>query len=277
MSIFSRKNDMAISEAELSAMTAEMDMLHNETFPQVQKTLADVAANMAHLRTSEGFGRRGFLAGVGGVALVGGLAACSSSGSTKASTSPTASPSSSAGGSTTTTTSKYTGDTKIVALAAALENLAVAAYGLVLTNATKGKYGTVPPAIAQFVTTAMSQHMDHAGGWNSVLTSAKLPAIKTGTYPLTIAPGAVAKLSAATKLTDVATQALSLENAAASTYLLAAENISTSNTAGVEVAATIAPVEAMHAAILNFVLGQYPVPASFLTTTNAVPPTDLTV
>ena len=275
MSIFSRKNDMAISEAELSAMTAEMDMLHNETFPQVQKTLADVAANMAHLRTSEGFGRRGFLAGVGGVALVGGLAACSSSGGTKASTSPTASPSSSAGGSTTTTTSKYSGDTKIVALAAALENLAVAAYGLVLSNATKGKYGTVPPAIAQFVTTAMSQHMDHASGWNSVLTSAKLPAVKD--YPLTIASGAVAQLSGATKLTDVATQALALENKAASTYLLAAENISTSNTAGVEVAATIAPVEAMHAAILNFVLGQYPVPASFLTTTNAVPPSDLTV
>ena len=42
-------------------------------------------------------------------------------------------------------------------------------------------------------------------------------------------------------------------------------------------AATIQPVEAMHAAILSFVLGEYPVPASFIGIDMAVPPSALTV
>ena len=60
------QNEIAISEHELNAMTAELDMLHNETFPGVQKTFADVRANLAHLRTSSGrdAGRRTFLLGL---------------------------------------------------------------------------------------------------------------------------------------------------------------------------------------------------------------------
>ena len=37
--------------------------------------------------------------------------------------------------------------------------------------------------------------------------------------------------------------------------------------AGIKTAATIQPVELQHAAILNFLLGQYPVPDSFAKTT----------
>ena len=70
--------------------------------------------------------------------------------------------------------SKYTGDLKVVALAAALENLAVAGYGLALSNAGKGKYGKVPPAVAEFVVTAQKQHKDHANAWNGVLKQAGL-------------------------------------------------------------------------------------------------------
>ena len=47
--------------------------------------------------------------------------------------------------------------------------------------------------------------------------------------------------------------------------------------AGIQTAATIAPVEAQHAAILNFVLGQYPVPDDFLPTDKAASPALLTV
>jgi hypothetical protein len=50
-----------------------------------------------------------------------------------------------------------------------------------------------------------------------------------------------------------------------------------SSAGGISTAATIAPVEAMHAAILNFVLGQYPVPDNFLATTMAANPSTLTV
>ena len=41
-------------------------------------------------------------------------------------------------------------------------------------------------------------------------------------------------------------------------------------------AASIQPVELQHAAILNFVLGQYPVPNAFSPTSNARPLTDYT-
>jgi hypothetical protein len=265
-----KKNDgeMQISEQELSSMTSELDMLHKSTFPTVTQTLEDVSANLAHLRTSTPFGRRGFLAGVGGVALLGTVAACSSSGG-GSSKSPSATAPATGGSSTAAaTSSKYTGDLKVVALAAALENLAVAAYGLALSQAGKGTYGTVPPAVATFVTTAMGQHKDHAAAWNSVLVKNKLPKV-TGT-PLTIAAGAVKDLQGAKTIADVATQALGLENAAAETYTFATENVT--DLGGVMVAATIQPVETMHAAILNFVLGKYPVPVSFIGTSNAVQP-----
>ena len=69
------KPEMAITERELSAMTGELDMPHKETFPGVRKTLDDFSANLA----GKNFGRRGFLAGLGGVAVLGTVAACSSS------------------------------------------------------------------------------------------------------------------------------------------------------------------------------------------------------
>jgi len=39
--------------------------------------------------------------------------------------------------------------------------------------------------------------------------------------------------------------------------------------AGIQTAASIQPVELQHAAILNFVLGQYPVPSAFAPVTGA--------
>ncbi|MGH8860637.1 MAG: ferritin-like domain-containing protein [Jatrophihabitantaceae bacterium] len=268
--------EIAITERELNAMTAELDMLHKETFPGVQKTFADFRANLAHLRTSsQSTGRRSFLLGVGGVAVVGGVAACSSSGGTTGtssgpSTSPTSGPPTS---SSTPAGSKYTGDLKVVALAAALENLAVAAYGGAIQMAGQKKLGAVPPAVATFAATAMSQHKDHAAGWNSVLSKNNVPAI-TNT-PLTIAKGEVAKLGQAKNVIDVAKLALSLENAAAATYQFAVMNVT--DPGGIVQAATIQPVEAMHAAILNFVLGQYPVPMNDIGITEAVQPSALTV
>ena len=58
-----------------------------------------------------------------------------------------------------------------------------------------------------------------------------------------------------------ATLALSLENGAAATYLTAIDAVK--SPAGIKVAATIQPVEMQHAAVLNFLLGQYPVPDTF--------------
>jgi hypothetical protein len=262
------QNEIAISENELNAMTAELDMLHNETFPGVQKTFSEVRANLAHLRTTSGrdAGRRTFLLGLGGAALVGGVAACSSSGGGTTSSSPAQQTTPPAGSKSSSGGSQYTGDLQVVALAAALENLAVAAYQGAIKMAGAGKLGKVPPAIATFATTAMKQHQDHAAGWNSVLTKSKLKPVTTPA--LTITKAEVAKLGQAKNVVDVAKLALTLEDAAAATYQFAVGAVH--DPAGIVQAATIQPVEAMHAAILNFVLGQYPVPMSDIGTTGAV-------
>lgn len=257
--------EMAISEYELSSMTSELNMLHNETFPSVHKELDEFSANLAEISRKPA-GRRTFLMGMGGVAILGTAAACSSSKDKKSGGSGTTSaPSSSAGG-------IYSGDLKVVALAAALENLAVTAYQGALTKAGKGELGKVPPAIATFVTTAMKQHQDHSAAWNSVLKKAGKPAVSGA--PLTITAGQVAMLNAAKSVPDVAKLALALENAAADTYTFAAINVT--DAGGIMTAATIQPVETMHAAILSFVLGEYPVPLSFIGTSNAVQPSALT-
>jgi hypothetical protein len=263
--------EMAISEGELRAMTADLDELHHETFPEVARHHNEFSENLARV-SGQSMARRGFLMGIGGAAALGTLAACGSSSKGKSASGSSAAPTSGAA-SSSAAGSAYTGDLKVVALAAALENLAVAAYQGTLTLAGAGKLGKVPPAIATFVMTVMKQHSDHAAAWNAVLTRAHLPAV-TGT-PLTIASGQVAMLEAATSVPEVAKLALGLENAAADTYTFAAANVT--DTGGIMTAASIQPVETMHAAILSFVLGQYPVPLSFIGIDGAVKPSALTI
>lgn len=244
--------EMAITERELRAMTRELDDLHESTFPLVRNTIAELATNAFQVvrRPST---RRTFFLGTAGVLTLGAAAACG----TDAPAAPAAT---------------YTGDLKVVALAAALENLAVTAYNGALKAAGAGKLGFVPPAVAEFVTTAVKQHADHSEAWNAVLAMAGKPRI-TGA-PLSITDDQVAKLNAATSVPAVAQVALDLENAAAQTYTFATANVS--DAGGIMTAATIQPVEAMHAAILSFVLGQYPVPESFIGVGNAIGPDALT-
>lgn len=245
----SRDSDMHVSEAQLSAMTRDLDDLHRSTFPGVLKTLASFSPS-----------RRSLLVGAGGVAAAGVLAACGSE-------TPSTPAASGSGGATV-----YTGDLKVVALAASLENLAVTAYGAALQAAGKGALGTVPPAVGKFIQVAMAQHTDHAAAWNGVLQKAGLPQITDA--PLSITAGEVAKLNGAKTVGDVAKIALDLENAAAQTYTFATANVA--DAGGIATAASIQPVEAMHAAILNFILGQYPVPDSFVGVADAVKPDALT-
>jgi hypothetical protein len=268
-----KRREMAVSEAELNSMTDVLDDMHQSSLPALRGHLAEINDhNTAVL--SRPVGRRGAL--IGGLTLVGGgfLAACgsSSTGNSSATAGASSAPAGSAAASGSAASTSYTGDLKVVALAAGLENLAVAAYGMALTAAGKGTYGAVPPAFANFATVAMKQHSDHAAGWNSVLTAAKLAPVTTPA--VSIASTEVAALTAAKTIPDVAKVALGLENGAASTYTFAVANIS--DAGGIKVAATIAPVEAMHAAILNFILGNYPVPASNIGTTDAITPDKFT-
>ncbi|MFE7638625.1 ferritin-like domain-containing protein [Kitasatospora sp. NPDC057518] len=259
----------AVGEAELTRLTREMNEAHRATLPAMRATARELVADIRATGRVD-VGRRRFLLGAGGAAAGLVLTACSSS---RSRTNPVPGSGASTTPASAQASGRYTGDLKVVALATALENQAVGAYQAALDAAKAGRLGAVPPAVATFVTAAMAQHADHAKAWNAVLTGAGLPAI-TG-VPLSNQPETLAALGKAASVGDVAELALRLEDQAAQTYLFAACNVA--SPAGIATAAGIAPVEAMHAAILNFVLGRYPVPDDFLPTDKAAAPTLLTV
>jgi hypothetical protein len=264
--------ELQVSEAELGSMTRDLDEAHRETIPSMFARAGELSEELAESTGRSPFvARRRFLLGAGAAGLGLALAACgsgnnSSAGSVGGSSSAAQPPSSAAGGT-------YTGDLKVVALATALENQAIAAYTAALSAATAGKLGAVPPAVGTFAKTAMAQHTDHAKAWNAVLQSAGKPTISG--VPLSGQPAVEKALGTVKDVGGVAKLALQLENQAAQTYLFAEFNVTSAG--GIATAATIAPVEAMHAAILQFVLGQYPVPDNFLGTDMAANPSQLTV
>lgn len=218
-----------------------------------------------------GLNRRGFLGAAGAFSAAAFLAACGSSGGsdgTKSTTTAKSEMTTTTAASSTTAGSSgsASGDLKIGAFAASLEVLAVSTYGAALDAAKAGKLGTVPPAVAQFVTTAKAQHQEQLDAWNKALTAA-------GQKAVTDPPAALAKSvnDQFAKVTDVAGAAklaLSLEQAAAATYLAAIPEISTKEP--LKLAASIQIIDMQHVAILLFALGKYPVPDTFASTKGAV-------
>ncbi|HZP28646.1 MAG TPA: ferritin-like domain-containing protein [Acidimicrobiia bacterium] len=244
-----------ISEHELADLTSDLDEIHRDTLPRFRESLDEWRGTPS---------RRAFL--VGGGAALGGVALAASglTGLTAA-----AARTRTAAGAPATRAGKkaprLSGDLAVVALAASLENLAVATYQAGIDAATAGRLGAVPPAVVTFATTAQSQHREHAAAWNAILTSAKKPAV-TG-VDLTVKREVDAAFADVKDVGGLAKLALTLENGAAATYLEAINVVKAP--AGIKTAATIHPVELQHAAILNFVLGQYPVPDSFAKTDEA--------
>jgi hypothetical protein len=241
-----------VNERELRAMTAQMNDMHAETFPALREAMDDLGSGLRQrLRDERGASRRGFLIGGAGLAGAVALAACSkrTAGSPLASGTPS-SPGSAAGG-----------DVAALATNASIENLAVFAYGAALADAPKGKFGPkVPAAVAEFATHAKAQHTDHANAFNAALA-------KAGAQPFTkpdpALAGAVTQMYATVKdLAGLATLALTLENTAAATYTKQLESLTSPE--AVAAVATIAPVERQHAAVLMYVLGEYPVPDAFV-------------
>jgi hypothetical protein len=240
-----------MTERELRAMTAQMNEMHEETFPALTASLGDFGADLRRRLRTQGASRRAFL--VGGGTLLGAvaLAACSDGASrtgTASSGSPSASPTAS-------------GDMAALATNASLENLAVFAYGQALMDAPKGKFGKkVPPAIAEFATHAKRQHTDHAKAFNAALVKAGGTAF---TKPDPALAGPVTEMYGKVKdLAGLAMLALTLENTAAATYTKQMGELTSRE--AIAAVATIAPVERQHAAILSYVLGEYPVPDTFV-------------
>jgi hypothetical protein len=240
------------SEAELAAMTADLDHMHHDVGMPAMK--ASIAEWTEELKTgvARPTSRRLFLMGTGGL-LAGGAAFAAMAGTGLGSMSAAAA-------STTTANSAgglggLTGDLAIAGLAASLENLAVYAYGAAISAVGAGKFGTnVPPAIGTFATTAKAQHTDHGASWNAIITGAGKSAV-TITEP-TLTPVVQQKFGQVKTLDDLANLAVLLENIAAQTYQVAITKVKSKG--GIATAASIQPVEMQHAAILYFVLGKYP-------------------
>jgi hypothetical protein len=269
----SAADPMHLSEAELRAMTADLDAMHHDlALPALKSSLQEWTEDIhAHAPAERApLDRRRFLAraggvagGVAGVAL---LAACGSSGSSSAPKASASAAAASSGGEG----QSLSGDLRVVAMAASLENSGIATYTAGIKAATAGKLGTVPPAVVTFAETAMAQHEDHQKAWNAVLTSAGKSSV-TAVDPV-IQPTIDAAFAKVTTVTGLAELALMVENIAGETYQNGLSVIASA--AGIKTAASIQPVEFQHAAILNFVLGKYPVPNAFTGVTSARPPTD---
>ncbi|MFZ0664775.1 MAG: ferritin-like domain-containing protein [Acidimicrobiales bacterium] len=266
---------IAISEAEILRNTAELQDLHNDqSMPALRSSVEDwieinherARVGEAHTPQSGTVSRRNLLIG-GGAAAIGGvlLAACSSSSSSTTTTAPVKT------GTVGTGISSLTGDLKVAALAASLENLGIFAYKSGIAAATAGKLGSVPPAIVTFATTAMSQHEQHASAWNGALVAAGKGKV-TETDPA-LTPTVKQMFAQVTDVGGLAKLALEIETIAAQTYQGAIGALSSKS--AIETAATIHPVEMQHAAILNLVLGNYPVPNAFNPTSMARSTSDL--
>jgi hypothetical protein len=160
------------------------------------------------------------------------------------------------------------GDLAVAEFAAGLEVLAVGTYKAALDAATANKLGAVPPAVAEFVTTAMAHHEQHLAAWNKVLTGAGKSAVSTPNAQLK--PVVDAEFGKAKTIVDAAKLARTLEETAAATYLSAIPNLKSKD--AVKLAASIQATDAKHVAILNFVLGEYPVPDVFAKTDKAAKP-----
>jgi hypothetical protein len=210
--------------------------------------------------------RRQFLVGAGGVAAGGlVLAACGDDDDGDAATDTTA------GDTTTSTTSGGNGaaaDLEIAGFAASLEVLAVNTYGAALDAASNGDLGEVPPAVANFVTTAREQHQAALDAWNEVLTGAGEEEV---TDPPSDLEGTVNdRFSQVSDVVGAAELALMLENIAAATYLDVIPKLQGDD--AVMLAGSIQPIDMQHAAVLRFVLGQYPIPETFAQTEMSAAP-----
>jgi hypothetical protein len=244
------------TEAELVAMTSELDQLHHDVgMPAMWEGVSNMIDTLDDTHRSRATSRRTFLMGVGG-AVAGGAALLSvglNPALAGAATTQKPSPKSILT-SATFPPAGLKGDLAVAAVAASLENLAVYAYNAGLSAATAGKLGTVPPAVGTFVTTALAQHTQHAQAWNSVL-AANGKAKVTVVNP-TLAPTVNADFAKVTDIAGLANLALTLETIAAETYQ--AETSKLMSAAAIGLSSSIQPVEMQHIAILYYVLGEYP-------------------
>lgn len=199
-------------------------------------------------------GRRGFFT-AGGVAAAAVLvAACGDDDDDAAERSETSDPEGGGGG----------GDAEIAAFAAGLELLAANTYAAALEAAGAGNLGEVPPAVAEFATTAQAHHQAYSDAL------AEAAGGITPEVPADIEAAVNEQFAAVTDVTGLATFARDFENQAAATYMGVIPQLESD--AAIMLTGSILPVTRQRVAILNFVLGEYPVPETFFTDEGSLAP-----
>lgn len=152
------------------------------------------------------------------------------------------------------------GDLAVAKTAAGLEVLAVNTYGAALEAPLD-----YPPAVAEFATTAKAHHEAHRDAWNQVLTGAGESEVTSP--PPELESAVMEQFGQVTDVAGVAALALMLEQTAADTYFAVIPQLA--NEDAVKLAASIQPIDMQHAAILHYVMGDYPVPEAFASTEKA--------
>lgn len=239
-----------------------MSTTNHNADPQPSSEPRGVIGRRALIGSGVTVGAAALVALKGGTSLAGnGGRAASASSSVPAMTESTA-----AMAAETTAAASGGGDLAVAALAAGLEVLAVSTYQQALDAAGAGALGEVPPAVGEFVTTALSQHQSHLDAWNLALTDNGEAEV---TEPnATLAPVVAEMFGAVTDVAGAATLALELETIAAHTYLSAIPLIESPEYRGL--AGSIQVIDQQHQSVLLFALGQYPVPDVFQKTDKAV-------
>lgn len=156
------------------------------------------------------------------------------------------------------------GDADIAAFAAGLETLAANTYKAGLDAASKGALGDVPPAVAEFATTAMAHHQAAAEAL------AEAAGGITPTVPADIEATVNEAFAEVTDVEGLARLALDLETKAAATYIDVLPKLQSEG--AIQLVGSIMPIERQHAAVLLFVLGEYPVPDTFATADASLAP-----
>lgn len=201
--------------------------------------------------------RRGFFA-AGGLAAVAAFAAACGDDDDEGAADPATD------SSTSTAPEKGGGDAEIAAFAAGLELLAANTYAAALDAATAGDLGEVPPAVAEFATTAQSQHQaasdalaEAAGGITPEVPADIESTVNEGFAEVSDIPG-------------LAMFARGFENQAAATYLDVIPKLESE--AAIQLAGSILPITRQRVAVLDFVLGEYPVPETFASAEGSLAP-----
>ena len=250
-----------ISERELGQLTHDMDDMHHELMPAMRQELAEWAEANPEERAQAGSlmtSRRHFLlgaAGLGGLVLAG----CSSK---KKGMNVETGESGGTGSSASGGGLPLSGDVQFIAMSASLENLAVGTYQAAIDAVVANKLTGVPPAVVTFAKTAQQQHRDHASAFNAIVMDAGHRAVSEP--DMVVKPIVDQAFAQVKSVADLAKLARLLENTAAATYQDGVNKLSDKKS--VMTLASIQPVERQHAAILSYVLGEYPVPDTFSST-----------